>query len=275
MRLRLLGVPVDTLSVSEAVARIVERAADPGSAPAYVLKPYVEFFGRRSGSGVRPIFEGAWISLADGVALQWAAAYQRRSRHLTTDLLRSLAAIVLRPSSVRAAIPERAAGVTFTTALLRACRDRGLGVFLIGSPKHNPITHTGRHLEGAFPGIRVVGTAPGQADLADDPQMVEALRSGRPDVVLVGLGFPAQERLMARLAPLLEHGVLIGEGGSFDFRELGGGIRRAPAALRHLGLEWLWRLLREPRRLRRQLAIPEFVLRVQREARAGDRVAVR
>ena len=75
---------------------------------------------------------------------------------------------------------------------------------------------------------------------------------------------------MARLAPRLEHGVLIGEGGSFDFRELGGGIRRAPAPVRRLGLEWLWRLLREPSRLRRQLAIPQFVVLVQRRARAED-----
>jgi N-acetylglucosaminyldiphosphoundecaprenol N-acetyl-beta-D-mannosaminyltransferase len=80
-----------------------------------------------------------------------------------------------------------------------------------------------------------------------------------------------QERLMARLAPRLDHGVLIGEGGSFDFRELGGGIRRAPVPWRRLGLEWAWRLLREPWRLRRQLAIPRFVLAVQREATRRDR----
>jgi N-acetylglucosaminyldiphosphoundecaprenol N-acetyl-beta-D-mannosaminyltransferase len=72
---------------------------------------------------------------------------------------------------------------------------------------------------------------------------------------------------MARLAGRLEHGVLIGEGGSFDFRELGGRIRRAPPGLRRVGLEWLWRLGREPRRLRRQLAIPRFVVAVHRQAR--------
>jgi len=87
------------------------------------------------------------------------------------------------------------------------------------------------------------------------------------------LGFPAQERLMAWLAPRLEHGVLVGEGGSFDFRELGGGIRRAPAVVRRIGLEWLWRLLREPWRLRRQLAIPQFILEIHRRARHDDRTA--
>jgi N-acetylglucosaminyldiphosphoundecaprenol N-acetyl-beta-D-mannosaminyltransferase len=118
-----------------------------------------------------------------------------------------------------------------------------------------------------------VGTAPGRVDPAGDPALVAELRRCRPDLILVGVGFPAQERLMARLSPQLGHGVLIGEGGSFDFREMGGGIRRAPGPLRRLGLEWLWRLVREPRRLGRQLAIPRFVLAVQREARHRDQIS--
>ena len=112
-------------------------------------------------------------------------------------------------------------------------------MFLIGSPKHNSIIHTARYLESALPGLQVVGTAPGRVDPAGDPALLAELRTSRPDLILVGVGFPAQERLMARLSSELGHGVLIGEGGSFDFREMGGGIRRAPAPLRRLGLEWL------------------------------------
>ena len=272
-RLRVLGVPVDPLIVSEAVARITERAADPGSPPAYVIKPYVEFFGRRADPDVRSILEEAWLSLADGVAIQWAAAYARCRRHRALDLLRSLAAIVLRPASVAAVVPERVAGVTLTLVLLEGARDRGLGVFLVGSPKHNHITDTARHLEGILPGLRVLGTAPGRVDPESHQRLLAELRRLRPDLILVGLGFPAQERLMAWLAPRLEHGVLVGEGGSFDFRELGGGIRRAPAVVRRIGLEWLWRLLREPWRLRRQLAIPQFILEIHRRARHDDRTA--
>ena len=267
MRVRVLGVPIDPLTMADAVQRIVDRAAAPRSLPAYVLKPYVEFFGPRAGTGSREIFEGAWLSLADGVAIQWAAAYGRRERHGAADLVRSLADIVLRPQSVTGVIPERTAGVTFTLALLERCRVRGLAVFLIGSPKANSIGHTAKHLEGLFPGLRLVGTAPGRTDATSQASTVEALRHACPDVILVGLGFPLQERLMARLADRLEHGVLIGEGGSFDFRDLGGRIRRAPSLLRRLGLEWLWRLSREPSRLRRQLAIPRFVAAVHRQER--------
>jgi len=267
VRVRVLGVPIDPLTMGDAVERIAQRAAEPGSRPVYVLKPYVEFFGSRAGAGLGEIFEGAWLSLADGVAVQWAAAYDRLPHHRTVDLVRSLAGIVLRPGSVAAVVPERTAGVTFTLSLLEECRERGLRVFLIGSPKANPIATTAQHLEGLLPGLRLVGTAPGRIDGGSEAVLVDGLRRAAPDVILVGLGFPLQERLMARLAGRLEHGVLIGEGGSFDFRELGGRIRRAPPGLRRVGLEWLWRLGREPRRLRRQLAIPRFVVAVHRQAR--------
>lgn len=267
MRARVLGVPIDPLTMRDAVERIVQRAAEPGSRPAYVLKPYVEFFGRRAGLDAQEIFEGAWLCLADGVAIQWAAAYAQRTSHRAVDLVRSLAEIVLRPKSVTAVIPERTAGITFTLALLEACRDRGLGVFLIGSPKAGSVEVTAQHLVGRVPGLHVVGTAPGRVDAPSEAATLERLRRAAPDVILVGLGFPLQERLMARLAERLEHGVLIGEGGSFDFREFGGRIRRAPPLLRRLGLEWLWRLAREPSRLRRQLEIPRFVMAVQRQAR--------
>jgi N-acetylglucosaminyldiphosphoundecaprenol N-acetyl-beta-D-mannosaminyltransferase len=216
--------------------------------------------------------EGAWLSLADGVAVQWAAAYGRRPRHRTSDLVTSLAEIVLRPASVAVAVPERVAGVTLTLALLRRCRDRGLGVFLVGSPKRAPITRTARHLERTLPGLRVVGTAPGRVDPAGEAAIARALRAARPDLVLVGVGFPQQELLMAGLVRSLDHGVLIGEGGSFDFRELGGSIPRAPETWRRLGLEWLWRLGREPWRAVRQMAIPRFVLAVHGEARLRDRL---
>jgi N-acetylglucosaminyldiphosphoundecaprenol N-acetyl-beta-D-mannosaminyltransferase len=271
VRLRILGVPIDDLRVGEAVSAIVDRGADPASPAAYVVKPYVEFFDRRAGERVHEALEGAWLSLADGVAVQWAAAYAERPRHRLRDLVASLAAIVLRPDSVAAVIPERVAGVTFTLALLERCRERGLSVFLVGSPKHAPIARTAEHIATAFPGLRIAGTAPGRVDRAGEAAIAAALRHARPDVVLVGVGFPRQELLMARLVRGLDHGVLVGEGGSFDFRELGGAIPRAPERMRRMGLEWLWRLAREPRRLRRQLAIPRFVARVHREALARRR----
>lgn len=76
------------------------------------------------------------------------------------------------------------------------------------------------------------------------------------------MGFPLQERVCAYLAKHAEHGVFIGEGGTFDYADFGGRRTKAPVLLQRLGLEWFWRLLLEPQRLLRQLAIPRFIYRI-------------
>ena len=263
-RVDILGVPVDALTVAEAVDLVALRAADRTSPACYATKPYVEFLDRAAvDPEVRTLLQGAEWSLPDGVALQWAAAYLDGPPGLGR-LLGLLAAIVVRPEAVARVLPERFAGVSFTLPLLERCGRDGLEVHLVGSPKAQSIEATARHLRERVPGLIITGTSPGRSDESAQDVLTVRLRAERPDVVLVGMGFPRQERVMARLAASLDHGVLIGEGGTFDFIEFGGATRRAPHILRRAGLEWLWRLWLEPSRWRRQLAIPRFVVRVWR-----------
>jgi N-acetylglucosaminyldiphosphoundecaprenol N-acetyl-beta-D-mannosaminyltransferase len=268
-RIQILGVPVDALTITEAVDLIATRAGDAASPACYATKPYVEFLDRAAAdAGVRDLLRGAEWNLPDGVALQWAAAYLDGPPRLTR-LLALLAAIVARPNAVSRVLPERFAGVAFTLPLLERCARDGLGVHLVGSPKAQSIDDTARHLRDRIPGLRITGTTPGRLDTAAEADLSARLADERTDVVLVGIGFPLQEQLMARLAAQLDHGVLVGEGGTFDFTEFGGATRRAPRLMRRAGLEWLWRLWLEPSRWRRQLAIPRFVGRVWRASRRG------
>jgi N-acetylglucosaminyldiphosphoundecaprenol N-acetyl-beta-D-mannosaminyltransferase len=263
-RVDILGVPVDALTVAQAVDLVAARAADRTSAACYATKPYVEFLDRAAvDPEVRDLLRGAEWNLPDGVALQWAAAYLD-GRPGIARLIGLLAAIVVRPRAVTRVLPERFAGVSFTLPLLERCAREGLGVHLVGSPKAQSIEATARHLRERIPGLVVTGTSPGRFDDTAQDVLTVRLRAERPDVVLVGMGFPRQEQVMAHLSTSLEHGVLIGEGGTFDFTEFGGATRRAPSQLRRAGLEWLWRLWLEPSRWRRQLAIPRFVVRVWR-----------
>ena len=268
-RVEILGVAVDALRGEEAVDHLARLAADPASGAVYVVKPYVEFLDRaRRDREVRELLAGAELSLADGVALQWAAAYLAGPPRLNR-LLGLLAAIVLRPAAIASVLPARVAGATFTLPLLeRAARD-GLRVHLVGSPRSQTIEATAEHLRERIGGLRITGVSEGRLDGTGEAALVTRLREERPDLVLVGMGFPLQERLMARLRTRLDHGVMLGEGGTFDYREFGGATRRAPAAIRGLGLEWAWRLVLEPSRWRRQLAIPRFVWHVWRSSRRG------
>ena len=118
------------------------------------------------------------------------------------------------------------------------------------------------------PGFVVAGAHAGSADPADDAVSVARIRESHATVLLVAYGMPKQERWIARnLAALPDVRVAIGVGGVFD--QLAGVQKLPPAALHAVGLEWLWRLVREPSRWRRQRVLPLFALLVLRRRLVG------
>ncbi len=258
----ILGMRVDALPIQDAVHRIVTTTEQPGSR--YIVKPYVEFFDGQ----LTDIVNGAWLSLPDGVALQWAAYYQQTSGSLW-NLFKTLCQIIFQPEKIRSVIPEKYAGTNFTLPLLKAAAEHNRSVFLVGSPKHGTIEDTARELQRSIPGLHISGTLPGKDDTGRfsdqlETRLREKLQEKKPDIVLVGVGRPLQEFVIHRLAGQLEHGILIGEGGTFDYQLFGGKHKKAPQIIQRSGLEWLWRLFLEPRRIRRQLAIPRFIIKMYR-----------
>lgn len=257
-----LGVELDALSIDGAIERII---ADSGrSGCRYVIKPHVEFSEYHSPA----ILNAAWLSLPDGVSWQWATHYQQTSGSVW-QLFKTLCQIVLRPERIRTEIPEKFAGINFTWPLLQAAAEYGRSIFLVGSPKERTIEQTAETLQRTIPELTIAGTLPGKDDSGVFSSQLEHaleqnLRQTRPDIVLLGLGHPLQEEVMHRLHDRLDHGILIGEGGTFDYERFGGKHKRGPRFMQRAGLEWLWRLALEPRRIRRQLAIPRFIARVYR-----------
>ena len=120
-------------------------------------------------------------------------------------------------------------------------------------------------LQSRFPGLNVVGThSPPFRRLteAEDDRIVETINAAEPDIVWVGLSTPKQERWMAAHVDRLDAPVLIGVGAAFDFHA--GLLKRAPRWVQHSGLEWLFRLLSEPRRLWRRYfkIVPLFIVKI-------------
>ena len=93
------------------------------------------------------------------------------------------------------------------------------------------------------------------------------------DILFVALGFPKQELFMAEHVQARLARVMLGEGGTFDYDEMGGRLRRAPAWMRRSGLEWLWRLGVQPSRIGRQMSIPRFMWRIFRQSRRARRLS--
>jgi N-acetylglucosaminyldiphosphoundecaprenol N-acetyl-beta-D-mannosaminyltransferase len=153
--------------------------------------------------------------------------------------------------------------------MLTRLDEAGSRVFLLGGTGEE-VRGARERIEARFPGLHVVGAHHGYFDASGEESetVIRAVNEVQPEVLLVAMGVPRQEQWIAANLSRLQVNVAVAEGGSFSF--ISGATRRAPRWLRRLGLEWLYRLARQPWRLRRQLAIPQFVWLVVRERlRAG------
>ena len=271
-KLNLLGVDVDAVTRADAIRYICGHAA-PRRPAIYITKPYVEFLDRAYRQpDLRELINGAELTIPDGVALTWAAAFLYAGKRSLWRFWLTLFQIVLAPHELHWPLPDRASGINLTWPLLQEAAARGLKVYLIGSPKGSNIEHTARTLEHAIPHLAIAGThdghdatqRPGEVGQSWLADLRHAINAAAPDLILVGMGFPLQEHVCAYLADHCPHGAFIGEGGTFDYERFGGLRPKAPAWAQRTGLEWLWRLLLEPGRVIRMLAIPRFIYRIWR-----------
>lgn len=247
-RALVLGIPVDAVAIGDAAARILgwvaaQRAAaeetPPAAGAAYTrhvvtLNPELLMRARRD-PRFRALILAADLVVADGMGIVWAA-------RLLGDPL-----------------PGRVAGVDLMTALAdRAARD-GTRLFLLGSAP-GVAEAAAAALRQRFPRLLVAGVYAGSPRPVDEEEAVRRIRAARAELVFVAYGAPAQEEWIARTRGRLGAVAAIGVGGAFDF--LSGRVPRAPRWMRRGGVEWLYRLAREPWRWRRMLALPRFAAAV-------------
>lgn len=165
-------------------------------------------------------------------------------------------------------IPARVYGPDLMAAYCERSALNGTGQFLYGGRDPAALGQLERSLRERYPGLRIVGghSPPHRAlDAAEEGALAEEINRAGPDVVWVGIGVPKQEKWMARMRDALEAPVLVGVGAAFDFHA--GLVPQAPPSLQRAGLEWAYRLAREPRRLwRRYLNYnPRFVAAFSRQ----------
>lgn len=166
--------------------------------------------------------------------------------------------IVLASKMRHGDVRERVTGVDMMGRLLQFAADKGHGVFFYGA-KEEVVRTAKEKLEASIPNLRVVGYANGYVE--DQQALLEQIRESGAALLFVALGSPRQELwIKDHMAELPNIKVFQGVGGSFDVYS--GRVKRAPAFYRKLGLEWLYRLAKEPKRIKRQLALPKFLWKV-------------
>ncbi len=154
------------------------------------------------------------------------------------------------------------AGVDFTWEMLSALAGSGRSVYLLGGTAEES-AGAAQAIRERLPSLAIAGQRDGYFRRPETDAVIEAINAASPDVLLVAMGFPRQEEWIASNLPRLNVRVAVAEGGSLSF--ISGTTSRAPRWMRRAGLEWLFRLLRQPSRLRRQMALPVFVWLVLRQ----------
>lgn len=234
-----LGASVACLTLGEA-AEVVAGFVREGR-PRQVITLNPEFLYRaQSERELMETVRRADLVTADGVGIVWAARKAGRP------------------------VPERVTGIDLLLRLAVEAGARHWRVFLLGAAP-GVAEAAGRELAARYPGLVLAGTHHGYFKPEEEPEVIAKVRASRPDLLFVALGAPRQELWAARHLAALGVPVVVGVGGSLDV--LAGKVHRAPVWLRRLHLEWLGRLLMDPRRWRRQLVLPKFALLVLRRHR--------
>ena len=231
-RINVLGVDFDNVTMDEAVdAAWALMEAHSGG---YIVTPNPEIvMSCRADPDVAAAVAGAALTIPDGIGIIYGA------KILKTPL------------------KEKVPGCDFSLKLMARMAKAGKSVFILGASP-GTAEKAAENLGESLPGLRFVGTHNGYFD--DDAPVIAAINAASPDLLLVCLGAPKQELWMHKNAAALNVGLMIGAGGSVNI--YAGTVQRAPAFWRRAGLEWLYRLLQEPKRIKRQMALPKFMLKV-------------
>jgi N-acetylglucosaminyldiphosphoundecaprenol N-acetyl-beta-D-mannosaminyltransferase len=178
------------------------------------------------------------LIVPDGTGIVWAASYKGEP------------------------VAERVPGYDLLHELVRKGSDQGWRVYLLGGGSE-VVAMAAEKLKSLYPGIVIVGYRDGYFTEEQEPDLIKEIQNAEPHLLFVGLGAPKQELWIHRHKASLQVPVMMGVGGSFD--GLAGKLKRAPQLFQTLRLEWFYRLLKQPSRWRRMLALPKFAVKVMRE----------
>jgi N-acetylglucosaminyldiphosphoundecaprenol N-acetyl-beta-D-mannosaminyltransferase len=220
-RRALYGLQVDALTLDQAVERCMHAVSGDSAIEVGVVNA-AKIVKMRMDPALADAVSSADLVLADGQSVVWA------SRFLGQPL------------------PERVAGIDLFVALLAASESEDRSVYLLGATPE-VLVRAVAEIRRRYPRLRIAGSRDGYFADTDAPAVAAEIRASGSDLLFLGMTSPKKELFCAQFGELTGAQVIHGVGGSFDV--LAGVVRRAPRLWQVMGLEWLYRMLQEPRRL--------------------------
>lgn len=229
-----LGIGIDKVTMAEAVDK-VEGFIREGNCRLVATANAEMVMLAQTDKELAAILASAALVVPDGAGVVWAARYTRQ------------------------AISERVAGFDLSQCLLALSALKGYRVYFFGGAP-GVAEAAAKAAEQQYLGVQIVGVRNGFFQAADENTIIRQIREAKPHILLAALGVPKQEKWLHAHLSALELPVAMGVGGTFDV--MAGIAERAPQWMQQSGLEWLYRLLRQPQRFGRMLALPQFVWKV-------------
>jgi N-acetylglucosaminyldiphosphoundecaprenol N-acetyl-beta-D-mannosaminyltransferase len=226
-KIRVLGIDIDNITFDEAVKKAEEILAE--KVPGLVVTPNPEMImAAQKDIDLQNIVNTASLAIPDGIGLLIAGSILGRK------------------------FKARIAGIDLMLKLVDIANAKGQKIFLFGSAEGVA--------ENAAKVLNIDPTNTFQGYSMNDRLIIDKIKAAKPDILFVGLGSPKQEKWASKHLKELNVPLVMCVGGSFDV--IAGKVRRAPVLMRKMGVEWSWRLITEPRRWRRMLVLPKFMIRI-------------
>ena len=238
-KLELFGVPIDQIDIQQALVRI-DNFIKRGRAHFIITPDTLAILRARKDKQYLEIAKQADLVTPDGAGLLWAAAFLGEP------------------------LPERITGIDLINHICQLAAEKGYRLYLLGA-EEDVVKKAAQNLEKKYPSLNIVGYHHGYFDNEEVKgyskdtvkYVINDIVEKKPDFLLVGMGVPKQEHWISKYKDRLDVPVCIGIGGSFDV--LSGKIPRAPLWMQNHGMEWIFRIIKEPKRIKRMAKLPSFI----------------
>lgn len=236
-RTRLLGIPIDVVNLEEAYKIFLDFVNSDDTYTIFTPNPEILIKAVEDNEFKNVLSSGDLI-VPDGMGIVYASKFL----HL--------------------GIEDRVTGIDMMEKILNYLSSTKGSAYFFGAKK-SIISAASKNIKDKYANLEVVGFSSGYFDEDEEQNIIKDINEKKPDVLFVGLGAPKQEKWIYNHKKILNAKVIIGVGGSFDVYS--GYIKRAPKWIQKSGLEWLYRLISDPKRIKRMIFIPKFIVRVLKE----------
>ncbi|MFP4661970.1 MAG: WecB/TagA/CpsF family glycosyltransferase [Halanaerobiales bacterium] len=244
--IRILGIKINKVDMGQAISEVERYIRSDGKK--YIVTANSEMLVMaQEDKDLARIINKSDLSVADGAGVVLASKLSRNSEEK---------------------LPERVAGFDILQNLLKLSSEKRYSIYLLGS-KPGIIDIAAEKIRGIYPEIKIVGKHHGYLDNLNREELIKKINSLEPDILFVGMGVPLQEKFIYSNLDRLKVKVAMVVGGSFDV--MAGQMKRAPLWMQNLNLEWLYRLIQEPSRAGRMMALPRFAYLVIKDKFLGDK----